>query len=108
MPITDGTRRFISLSARLTGFDRAELEVTGLVETYRAVAAQELGAERYERLLNEALHEPQKPTATLRGESRAAAQAVTHLWYTAVGRAVHEGWCPRVPMPRASYGRRPV
>ncbi|MFD9882668.1 hypothetical protein ACFWZT_14595 [Streptomyces alboflavus] len=45
---------------------------------YRAVAAQELGAQRYTRLLRELLD----PDDVMDGELREAAQAVTYLWYT--------------------------
>ncbi|MFF8375924.1 hypothetical protein ACF07V_07345 [Streptomyces sp. NPDC015661] len=72
MPITDETQRFAALSARLTGFDAGDLAATGLVEVYRAVAAEQLGADRYESLLRD----PPAP-----GDVRAA-RAVTYLWYT--------------------------
>ncbi|MER5204240.1 hypothetical protein [Streptomyces sp. NPDC002825] len=73
MPITDETQRFAALSARLTGFDAGDLAATGLVEVYRSVAAERLGADRYERLLRE----PPDPE-----DLRSAARDVTYLWYT--------------------------
>ncbi|WP_369148384.1 hypothetical protein [Streptomyces sp. R44] len=73
MPITDETQRFTALSARLTGFDAGDLAATGLVEAYRAVAAERLGADRYAQLLRE------PPDAR---DVREAARAVTYLWYT--------------------------
>ncbi|MGW8763559.1 hypothetical protein ACWGN5_13765 [Streptomyces sp. NPDC055815] len=73
MPITDETQRFTALSARLTGFDAEDLAATGLVEVYRAAAAERLGADRYERLLRE------PPDGR---DARAAARDVIHLWYT--------------------------
>ncbi|MFE5029967.1 hypothetical protein ACFRAO_43460 [Streptomyces sp. NPDC056656] len=78
MPITDDLLRFTDLSARLTGFDGVALEATGLAEVYRAVAAEELGAKRYTRLLREL----RDPDDAMDGELRTAAQAVTYLWYT--------------------------
>ncbi|WP_438290585.1 hypothetical protein [Streptomyces sp. HUAS TT7] len=78
MPTTDDLPRFIDLSARLTGFDEVALEATGLTEVYRAVAVEELGAERYARLLREL----REPDDVLDGELREAARAVTYLWYT--------------------------
>ncbi|AJF70253.1 hypothetical protein [Streptomyces vietnamensis] len=82
MPITDETHRFSAVSARLTGFDGADLEATGLTEVYRAFAAQRLGAERYARLLGE-LREPYEVLFDrIDGDLRAAARAVTYLWYT--------------------------
>ncbi|MFF5788714.1 hypothetical protein ACFY8P_27580 [Streptomyces sp. NPDC012693] len=78
MPPTDETRRFTTLSARLTGFAPATLEATGLAEVYRAVAAERLGADRYARLV----HGLREPDDTMRGELRETARAVTYLWYT--------------------------
>ncbi|MEV6247842.1 hypothetical protein AB0M38_16815 [Streptomyces sp. NPDC051742] len=78
MPITDDTHRFTALSARLTGFDGATLEATGLTDTYRSVAAEQLGAERYARLLQER----REPDDTLDDELRQAARELTYLWYT--------------------------
>ncbi|WP_405977443.1 hypothetical protein [Streptomyces sp. NBC_00158] len=72
------TSRFTALSLRLTGFDAAELEATGLAATYRAVAEEQLGPARYERLLSEAWH----PDEGADEEVSAAARAVTVLWYT--------------------------
>ncbi|MFJ8160180.1 hypothetical protein ACIRBY_04530 [Streptomyces sp. NPDC096136] len=65
------------LSQRLTGFDVAELEATGLAEAYRAVAAQQLGPARYERLVGGA-----EPPDRGADDDLAAARAVTLLWYT--------------------------
>ncbi|WP_329285987.1 hypothetical protein [Streptomyces sp. NBC_00691] len=79
MPLTDESQRFTSLSARLTGFDGAELDATGMAEAYRAVAAEQLGARRYARLLREL---PEEPDDAGDPELRSAAEAVTHLWYT--------------------------
>ncbi|MER7949282.1 hypothetical protein ABTY59_18020 [Streptomyces sp. NPDC096079] len=82
MPLTDDIQRFTELSARLTGFPAADLAATGLVEVYREVAAGELGAERYERLLRE-FRDPRGPsTATLAIGLSAEARSVTYLWYT--------------------------
>lgn len=82
VPITDETHRFSAVSARLTGFDDADLEATGLTEVYRAFTEQRLGAERYARLLGE-LREPYEVLDDrVDGELRAAARAVTYLWYT--------------------------
>ncbi|MEX0171181.1 hypothetical protein [Streptomyces sp. LMG1-1-1.1] len=78
MPLTDETQRFTALSARLTGFDGEELTATGLVETYRAVAAERLGAEPYRRLLDGT----EEPVGALDGELGVSARAVTYLWYT--------------------------
>lgn len=75
---TDDSPRFAALSARLTGFDETALKATGLTETYRAVAAEGLGAERYARLLREL----REQDSTMDGDLREAAQAVTYLWYT--------------------------
>lgn len=86
--ITDDLPRFTALSARLTGFDEVTLEATGLTGTHRAVAAEQLGAERYARLLRElgerepGEHELGEPGDAMDGELREAARAVTHLWYT--------------------------
>ncbi|MFE0647034.1 hypothetical protein ACFVZH_00400 [Streptomyces sp. NPDC059534] len=93
MPITDETQRFTALSARLTGFDGEDLTATGLVEVYRAVAAEELGAQRYERLLREA----GEPAGAPDGERLSAARAVTYLWYT----GSWPGPPPRLVSPRA-------
>lgn len=76
--ITDETHRFTALSARLTGFDGAALEATGLTDAYRAVAAERLGAGPYARLL----HELRETDDSMDGELREAARAVTYLWYT--------------------------
>ncbi|MFF0750957.1 hypothetical protein [Streptomyces sp. NPDC004267] len=82
MPITDETHRFSAVSARLTGFDGADLAATGLTEVYRAFAADRLGAERYGRLLRE-LREPYEALDDRTDdELRDAARAVTYLWYT--------------------------
>ncbi|WP_206502831.1 hypothetical protein [Streptomyces chrestomyceticus] len=78
MPDTDDLTRFSALSARLTGFEEVDLEATGLTETYRAIAAEQLGAERYARLLRE----PWEPDGAMDAELRAAARPVTYLWYT--------------------------
>nr|WSX23699.1 hypothetical protein OG690_30365 [Streptomyces tubercidicus] len=72
---TDG---FTVLSAQLTGFDAEYLRATGLVEVYRAVAGEQLGTDRFERLLCE----PDRPTGDLVGDLLDAARAVTLLWYT--------------------------
>ncbi|MFB7512279.1 hypothetical protein [Streptomyces sp. NPDC056144] len=78
MPHTDDTQPFLTLSARLTGFDESALVATGLTETYRAVARERLGAELYGDLLD-ACADPagltDEPTAR-------AARSVTYLWYT--------------------------
>ncbi|MEI5098221.1 hypothetical protein RB200_05640 [Streptomyces sp. PmtG] len=74
----DDVPRFTALSARLTGFDASALEATGLAEVYRAVAAEQLGVERYARLLREW----RDPDDAMDGELREAARAVTYLWYT--------------------------
>ncbi|WP_245699777.1 hypothetical protein [Streptomyces roseifaciens] len=95
VPITDDLHRFTELSARLTGFDGVALEATGLAEVYRAVAAERLGAERYARLLREL----PEPDGAMDGELRAAARAVTYLWYT----GSWPGPPPTVVSPRA-YG----
>lgn len=82
----------MALSQRLTGFDAAELEATGLAETYAAVAAEQLGPARYERLLGGA-----GPSDEVADDDVAAARAVTILWYTG-------GWPgppPFVVSPRA-------
>ncbi|MBP2586526.1 hypothetical protein J3A78_007004 [Streptomyces sp. PvR006] len=76
---TDDARHFTSVSAQLTGFDGADLEATGMAEVYRAVAAEQLGPERYARLLREL---PEEPADAGDPELRTAAEAVTHLWYT--------------------------
>ncbi|WP_229848505.1 hypothetical protein [Streptomyces melanogenes] len=78
VPLTDDLPRFIDLSARLTGFDEASLQATGLTEVYQAVAAEELGIERYARLLREL----RELDDAMDGELRDAARAVTYLWYT--------------------------
>uniref|UniRef100_UPI002F908C4F hypothetical protein n=1 Tax=Streptomyces sp. NBC_01001 TaxID=2903713 RepID=UPI002F908C4F len=78
VPITDETHRFTALSVRLTGFDGAALEATGLTDTYRAVAAEQLGAGPYARLL----HELREPDDSMDDDLREAARAVTYLWYT--------------------------
>ncbi|MFB7449567.1 hypothetical protein ACFTWS_05120 [Streptomyces sp. NPDC057027] len=74
MPHTDETEQFTALSARLTGFDDVDLIATGLVEVYRAVAVEQLGTELYGRLL--------EPADATDDALRAAARAVTYLWYT--------------------------
>ncbi|MFF3838966.1 hypothetical protein [Streptomyces sp. NPDC001930] len=76
---TDESQHFTSLSERLTGFDGADLEATGMAEVYRAVAAEQLGARRYARLLREL---PEEPDEAGDRELRKAAEAVTYLWYT--------------------------
>ncbi|MFD9818891.1 hypothetical protein [Streptomyces violascens] len=96
MAATDDLPRFAALSARLTGFDEVALEATGLTEVYRAVAAEELGPERYARLLREL----REPAADMDGELREAAQAVTYLWYT----GSWPGPPPTVVSPRAYAG----
>ncbi|QEU91288.1 hypothetical protein [Streptomyces kanamyceticus] len=78
MSLTDDLPRFTALSARLTGFDEVALESTGLTGTYRAVAEEQLGTERYTRLVREL----GDPGDAMDGELRDAARAVTHLWYT--------------------------
>lgn len=75
---TDDTRRFAALSARLTGFDEAALEGTGLAEAYRTVASEQLGTRRFERLLREEGLLDERTT----GDLLEAARAVTYLWYT--------------------------
>ncbi|MFJ5829012.1 hypothetical protein [Streptomyces sp. NPDC093089] len=92
MPQTDETQRFTALSARLTGFDDGELTATGLVETYRAVAAERLGAEAYRRLLNGT----EDPVGAPDGERAVSARAVTYLWYT----GSWPGSPPRLVSPR--------
>ncbi|KIF05502.1 hypothetical protein PL81_12855 [Streptomyces sp. RSD-27] len=82
----------MALSQRLTGFDAAELEATGLAEAYRAVVAEQLGPARYARLLAGA-----GPSDGGADHDVAAARAVTLLWYTG-------GWPgppPFVVSPRA-------
>ncbi|MFI7103505.1 hypothetical protein ACIBK8_29635 [Streptomyces sp. NPDC050161] len=69
---------FTVLSARLTGFDGAHLRATGLVEAYRAVAAEQLGTDLFGRLLCER----GRPAGDLEGDLLDAARAVTLLWYT--------------------------
>ncbi len=76
---SDESQRFTSLSARLTGFDGADLEATGMTEAYRAVASEQLGAQRYARLLREL---PGEPDDAGDRELRKAAEAVAYLWYT--------------------------
>ncbi|MEU4067296.1 hypothetical protein AB0F25_33690 [Streptomyces wedmorensis] len=93
MPLTDDTQRFTALSARLTGFDGEDLTATGLAEVYRAVAEEELGAARYERLLREW----GERAAGMDGEPGASARAVTYLWYT----GSWPGSPPRLVSPRA-------
>ncbi|MEU9997204.1 hypothetical protein [Streptomyces sp. NPDC050848] len=78
MPHRDEKQRFAALSVRLTGFDEVALEAAALTEVYRSVAAEQLGAERYERLLREL----RDPDDAMDGELREAARAVTYLWYT--------------------------
>ncbi len=78
VPITDETHQFTALSVRLTGFDGATLEATGLTDTYRSVAEEQLGAERFARLLRER----REPDDTLDDELRKAARELTYLWYT--------------------------
>ncbi|MFD8204934.1 hypothetical protein ACFV2S_00780 [Streptomyces sp. NPDC059695] len=99
MALTDDTQRFAALSARLTGFDPADLADTGLVEVYRDVTAEELGAERYALLLRE-FGDPCAATAAEDipgGELRAEARALTYLWYT----GSWPGPPPRLVSPRA-------
>ncbi|WP_426362054.1 hypothetical protein [Streptomyces sp. E-08] len=99
MALTDDTQRFAALSVRLTGFDAADLAATGLVEVYRDVAAEELGAQRYELLLRE-FGDPLAPGAAEDapgGELSAGARAVTYLWYT----GSWPGPPPRLVSPRA-------
>ncbi|WP_328622880.1 hypothetical protein [Streptomyces sp. NBC_00354] len=93
MPITDETHRFTALSVRLTGFDGAALEATGLTDTYRAVAAEQLGAGPYARLL----HELREPDDSMDDDLREAARAVTYLWYT----GSWPGWPPLTVSSRA-------
>ncbi|MER6913581.1 hypothetical protein ABT354_18085 [Streptomyces sp. NPDC000594] len=78
MPTTDDLGRFLALSARLTGFDQVALEATGLVREYRAVAREQLGEERFARLLGSGDPLGGEPD----GEPTAAARALTFLWYT--------------------------
>ncbi|WP_406055654.1 hypothetical protein OG462_07400 [Streptomyces sp. NBC_01077] len=94
MPNSDETHRFTALSARLTGFDRADLDATGLTEVYRAVAAERLGTRRYARLLQET---GEDEGGALEGDLRTAARAVTYLWYT----GSWPGPSPFVVSPRA-------
>ncbi|MEE1819937.1 hypothetical protein ACIPQJ_23670 [Streptomyces sp. NPDC090082] len=95
----DDTLRFAALSARLTGFDPADLAATGLVEVYRDVAVEELGAERYARLLRElgGPHAPEPAGDCPGGALRAEARALTYLWYT----GSWPGPPPRLVSPRA-------
>ncbi|MFJ7209377.1 hypothetical protein ACIQWR_38320 [Streptomyces sp. NPDC098789] len=72
------TQHFTALSARLTGFDQADLEATGLAGEYRAVATEHLGAESYDRLLREL----RNPEDLVDVDLRKAARAVTYLWFT--------------------------
>ncbi|MEU3911481.1 hypothetical protein [Streptomyces sp. NPDC029721] len=88
-----GAGRFTALSERLTGFGTAELEATGLVEVYRAVAEEQLGPARYERLLSG----PWQPDESADGDRAEAARAVTILWYT----GSWPGPAPFVVSPRA-------
>lgn len=94
VPITDETVPFTTLSARLTGFDTADLAATGLTDVYRAVASERLGALRYARLLSEVREDPD---TVMDGELREAARAVTYLWYT----GSWPGSPPFVVSPRA-------
>ncbi|MFH8836734.1 hypothetical protein [Streptomyces sp. NPDC017868] len=93
--MTDETQRFTALSARLTGFAAEDLAATGLIEAYRAVAEQELGSERYGRLLRELEEITELPPPG--GESAAGARAVAYLWYT----GSWPGPPPRLVSPRA-------
>ncbi|MEU4269160.1 hypothetical protein [Streptomyces sp. NPDC026092] len=93
MPNRDETQRFTALSVRLTGFDEVALEATELTEVYRSVAAEQLGAQRYERLLREL----RNPDEALDHELQEAARAVTYLWYT----GSWPGTPPIVVSPRA-------
>ncbi|MEU8763833.1 hypothetical protein [Streptomyces sp. NPDC048659] len=83
---TDRIARFTALSARLTGFDGADLVATGLVEAYLDLAAEELGAPLLARLLDDS-----RP-ADGDERFRDAARAVTYLWYTG-------SWPGRPPVP---------
>ncbi|WP_395372776.1 hypothetical protein OHU45_35620 [Streptomyces tubercidicus] len=74
----DGTDDFAVLSARLTGFDGAYLRATGLVEVYRSVAEEQLGADLLERLLCERGQRP----GDLVDDLLDAARAITLLWCT--------------------------
>lgn len=66
------------LSEWLTGFDGAYLRATRLVEVYRGVAVEQLGADLFGRLLGGR----GRPTAELEDDLAGAARAVTFLWYT--------------------------
>ncbi|MFD3945130.1 hypothetical protein [Streptomyces sp. NPDC058579] len=91
MPNRDETQRFTALSVRLTGFDEVALEATALAEVYRSVAAGQLDAERYQRLLRD------PDDDALDSDLREAARAVTYLWYT----GSWPGSPPIVVSPRA-------
>ncbi|MGI5455606.1 hypothetical protein ACQEWB_21005 [Streptomyces sp. CA-249302] len=78
MQTTDETAEFTLLSQELTGFDAVALRGTGLAGTYLAVAAEQLGRERLDRLLAVG----GDPLGELDDDLRAAARALTHLWYT--------------------------
>ncbi|MFE9040605.1 hypothetical protein ACFYOG_06775 [Streptomyces sp. NPDC007818] len=82
MPLTSDTQRFAALSARLTGFDEATLEATGLTEEFRATAAERLGPGIYARLLREAGGPGESVGDTMDREVRDAARQVAYLWYT--------------------------
>ncbi|MFI0976217.1 hypothetical protein ACH4SP_04205 [Streptomyces sp. NPDC021093] len=75
---TDETDGFTVLSAQLTGFEAEHLRASGLVEVYGAVAAEQLGADRFGRLLRE----EGRPVGELDGDLLDAARTVTLLWYT--------------------------
>ncbi|ANW17127.1 hypothetical protein [Streptomyces clavuligerus] len=101
MPTTDDISNFLALSSRLTGFDRGELEATGLVDVYRTVAAEQLGEERYGRLLRWAADRPDGETPRDGGDGSGgapeSARALAFLWYT----GSWPGSPPQVVSPRA-------
>ncbi|MFD8146396.1 hypothetical protein [Streptomyces sp. NPDC059708] len=68
----------MALSARLTGFAPEDLEATGLGDTYRRVAGEQLGTGLLERLLAG----PELPDGTGEDGLLEAARALTLLWYT--------------------------
>ncbi|MEU9713917.1 hypothetical protein [Streptomyces sp. NPDC047976] len=78
MGTKDDTSDFLELSARLTGFAPEALEATGLRDTYRRVAEEQLGTARLERLLAAT----GLPDGSGGDGLLAAARALTLLWYT--------------------------
>ena len=93
---------FLSLSVALTGYDRAELQGTGLVDTYRRIVLSTVGEAAFGDLLtawHEMLHLPAKKQhgalkklLTENPYLGPVAQNLGYLWYTGSWQQLPWGW----------------